>query len=165
MPGHVMRKLITPKIVTVLRWLLTILAGLSLFAWVFSCWLEVCVGVRDDDYVGVWRGCLSISYDYGAKWADHTGEPSAWIGRRNLPLLHWGSLEWSYPHPSSMIFIRLIPLWAIALVCGLPAAWLWAKRRRLLPTDCQKCGYDLSATPAISKCPECGAAIQRSPRA
>ncbi len=100
-----------------------------------------------------------FSYDYGVVWAEHIGEPTAWIGRahQRLPMLHWGSLEWSHPHPSSMIFTLLIPLWALALAFGAPAAWLWAKRRRLLPTDCQKCGYDLRGL--AGKCPECGHAL------
>jgi len=159
-----MRNLITPKAVPALRWCLTMLSVLSLLAWAFSGRWQLCVGIRDDDSIALWRGCAVLSYNYGAEWSDHAGGLAAYVGRAppNLPMLHWGSLEWQ--HPFSGMFSLLIPLWAIALACGVPAAWLWAKRRRLLPTDCQKCGYDLSATPGISKCPECGKATQWSPQ-
>jgi len=161
---HIMRNLISPKALSVLRWLLTILAILSLSAWAFSWRWRMGMQLRTDDYMALSRGCLVFSYNYGVEWADHPGEPSAWIGRahRSHPLLHWGSLE-GY-HPFGMVFSLAIPLWALALAFGAPAAWLWVKRRKLRPTDCQRCGYDLSATPGISKCPECGKATQWSPQ-
>ena len=44
----------------------------------------------------------------------------------------------------------------IALVFGLVAAFAYAaSRRRHPPVYCQRCGYDLRATP--DRCPECGA--------
>jgi len=141
--------------VPAMRWLLTIIAALSSATWLLSYWWEASLHLRIDDCVAIWRGCLMLSYDYRSMWADHQGEPTAWIGRtRPLPTLYWGSFEWS--HPTDMVFALLIPLWALALASGVPAAWLWMRRRRLRPIDCQKCGYDLAATPGISKCPECG---------
>jgi len=151
------RKLITPKTVFALRWFLTVLAVLSLCAWVFTWRWRLGVSVRMGDYVGIARGCFVMSYEYGLAWAEDAGEPRFWLDRvhPNIQLLHWGSLEWGYPHSSIAVFSLAVPLWALALAFGMPAAWLWVKRRKLLPTDCQKCGYDLRGL-ASGTCPECG---------
>ncbi len=48
-----------------------------------------------------------------------------------------------------------VPVWILALACILPWA-VRAMRRRMRPPmgHCQRCGYDLRATPG--RCPECG---------
>ena len=54
------------------------------------------------------------------------------------------------------------PYWFLTLVIGTPAALVWrvGRRRRLRITrgQCERCGYDLRATP--ERCPECGAIPQ-----
>jgi hypothetical protein len=51
-----------------------------------------------------------------------------------------------------------IPFWFLLLAAGsFPAYWIfWSRRQRLRAKEgrCQKCGYDLRATP--ERCPECG---------
>jgi hypothetical protein len=49
-----------------------------------------------------------------------------------------------------------VPTWFAALLtAALPALWLGGKlRRRYPPGHCNRCGYDLRASP--DKCPECG---------
>lgn len=50
-----------------------------------------------------------------------------------------------------------IPLWLVSLPVALLTAGLWLiDRRRFAPELCSNCGYDLSATSAGAKCPECG---------
>lgn len=54
--------------------------------------------------------------------------------------------------------------WVLAAVGG----WsLWfivsgvmaAAQPRLLPSQCRRCGYDMSGVPSAAVCPECGAAV------
>jgi len=58
----------------------------------------------------------------------------------------------------------MVPWYSVALLMALgPLAWLFSagrQRRRRRAGRCQRCGYDLRATP--DRCPECGAA-QRPP--
>jgi hypothetical protein len=61
------------------------------------------------------------------------------------------------PTPSSAWgFELVVPLWAVFLwLAALPAWRGWRARRRYGAGMCQRCGYDLRATPG--RCPECGA--------
>jgi hypothetical protein len=109
-----------------------------------------------DDLFGVSRGCVAAVINYNVSWADRLRVSHVVFGDAPdyLPALPFGGFEWS--DSSSGATIIHLPLWAIALGLGAPAAWLWARHRRLRATDCPACGYDLSATPRNSKCPECG---------
>jgi hypothetical protein len=55
------------------------------------------------------------------------------------------------------------PGWFWCIITGIvPLAWLLAKPFRARPVDgcCQKCGYDLRASPV--RCPECGTPVMRN---
>ena len=52
----------------------------------------------------------------------------------------------------------VIPFSSLAALVLFSTVWFFRLDRRPLPPGhCAKCGYDLSATPAASGCPECGA--------
>jgi hypothetical protein len=50
------------------------------------------------------------------------------------------------------------PIPVVFLIAGVVPLWSgWRVRRRVRSGGCLRCGYDLSATPAPTPCPECGA--------
>jgi len=62
--------------------------------------------------------------------------------------------------PAARYYRLLLPHWFVTVIFTiLPAIWLYKrnKRRKLGPTACQGCGYDLSGNESGS-CPECGVA-------
>jgi hypothetical protein len=71
------------------------------------------------------------------------------------------------PGPYSVNLLVLgveVPYWFIAgtsLLMPMRWLWRWSMRRRSAAAGlCQRCGYDLRASP--DRCPECGAAAVRS---
>jgi hypothetical protein len=120
--------------------------------------------------VGVMRGAQGLSAGFrGLGHSFHTtypaaypnfninsvapGSESAWAGFRYAKV--------SVPdprrsRPKAYLWELVVPLWpVVALTALLPAfrVWRW-HRRRFAAGRCQKCGYDLRATP--DRCPECG---------
>ena len=76
----------------------------------------------------------------------------------------WDSYTWQLTPPTvavtSTYRVRSVstPFWFLLAFCLTPAAvrigrWA-ARRRRHAAGHCQRCGYDLRATP--DRCPECG---------
>jgi len=58
--------------------------------------------------------------------------------------------------------LMTIPHWFLTLIFAImPAIWLfkWNKRRKLGPTACPSCGYDLTGN-ETGACPECGVATK-----
>ena len=50
----------------------------------------------------------------------------------------------------------ILPLWLPLLVFAIPTAWLFYRdRKRIPPSHCQKCGYNLTWNTS-GRCPECG---------
>lgn len=102
------------------------------------------------------------------RWSGaYTGDEAEWPGR-------WGPLRWAVSDgkdPSGTLVRRFFaaPLWMLALFAGtwpLASIALTIRRRRRRKRAarvgcCQRCGYDLRATPVpggktLPRCPECG---------
>jgi hypothetical protein len=60
--------------------------------------------------------------------------------------------------PDHHVWHLCVPAWLlVAMTLMLPAVWMIdhrKRRRRVIENHCEKCGYDLRATP--DRCPECG---------
>ena len=141
-----------------IRWLCVLAAAASAIAylasWRWNYGLDVCA----DHYVGVGRGCVLIGYVEGVDWAEFPKQLSArmWPRHPKIQMLHLGTFVRQPSAVSSYTTVELaLPLWMLTLVFIAPAAWLWVNRRKLRPTDCKRCGYDLRGL-AGNKCPECG---------
>ncbi len=62
---------------------------------------------------------------------------------------------------SWMVTTIAIPCWFLFLLTAAPTALLWwLDRRRIRPTHCQRCGYDLTGN-VSGRCPECGTPVKR----
>jgi hypothetical protein len=68
------------------------------------------------------------------------------------------------PDPTRQISLGLYAWQAMILTGALPAVqlYLWRRHMRERPKQglCQKCGYDLRATP--DRCPECGTVVSKT---
>jgi len=63
-----------------------------------------------------------------------------------------------YPGEPAMPYrVVVVPYWLVALVfAAMPLVWIIRRRKRRVRAGCcERCGYDLRATPL--RCPECGA--------
>ncbi len=108
------------------------------------------------------------------RWSEtYTWDEGGWPGR-------WGPLRWAVtdgkdPWVTSVRRYFAAPLWMLALFAGawpLASIALTIRRRRRRKRAarvgcCQRCGYDLRATPlpggeTLARCPECGAAAAAS---
>ncbi len=86
------------------------------------------------------------------------------ISKSHSGVFWWGGNKYGYPVHNFRFTAVTIQWWFIVLLFSiLPAFSIWRRRRRRrLPTGCcQRCGYDLRATPAtdgplLKICPECG---------
>ena len=99
------------------------------------------------------------------------GRPGT-VGQAGRWGFYYGWGYWEDPNPpagppkyGSMRFV-VVPAWAVALLLAvLPAVAarrelrLSLGRRRRAERQCERCGYDLRATP--DRCPECGLAAEK----
>jgi len=116
------------------------------------------------------RGTVDLWW--GSTYSTATRPPAKYWGLGNFgvevnsSILFWQSRHWfkptvwSYDGPGAIGCTIRIPHWLLALAFLLPPFWWMTERRRQRRWRlglCQKCGYDLRASP--ERCPECGTPI------
>lgn len=90
-------------------------------------------------------------------------KPGEWLSE--FPLWHpcrdYGRFRMFYDERGIPAVTFTVPLWFLTVVSAVLAVWwpvYFVRHRRRYPAGhCQKCGYDLRATP--ERCPECGTAV------
>jgi hypothetical protein len=142
--------------------------------WVRSYWISDS-WYRWSDRTG--RDVWTLSGAFMMLWGDlgpeHNMPDSGWVHEMTIayPIgLQWPSVIRG-AFPENMIVSGsyvTVPLWLPALLFAItPTYWLLGPRRRLKRRRklglCERCGYDLRASPG--RCPECGAEKDVTPSA
>lgn len=127
--------------------------------WAGSRWWACSTSIPYACTVNVSGGSLILQWSDSASLA-----PTAfsWSGpNRNILAFEWWFIHYSMASGAGETISGIfVPIWTLALLVGLPTAWMWYRDRRRAPGLCTKCGYDLrGADHAV--CPECGAAVTR----
>jgi len=147
------------KIRSVCKWSGAVVTVLLVVIWVGSAWRRSALYLlptfalsADSGQYGVaWLEPWSIVPDIdGLGW---TFSPSTFLR------FAWGFDFDRGPIQTGHISVTIyFPGWFLALLTGLPTAWLWYRERRRAPGLCINCGYDLRGA-EHNVCPECGVEV------
>jgi hypothetical protein len=168
------------------KWTLTIIASVTLLAWLLSGWIVASVS-------GVCRSChfiIDLEAGQVSTTLQHPFHPSVVIpleGRvrrraplvrpdpmlvasRSAPSVRW---YWNGRWFSDRIFragenidLVRVPLWPLIAAAAIPAGVLWGAEVRAVHRRrtgrCTACGYDRRGLPHEAPCPECGSPLHPS---
>lgn len=142
-----------------IKWGGTVLTVLLLVVWVGSAWWWAkwtCNFPNVD--LGVGRGRVVVEINPPDGW----GRMTAFGRGEETAIEFW--VDWDVhreiygPRAGRVSDVWVaIPLWMLALLCGVTAFQMHYSDRRRPNGCCRKCGYDLRGN-ASGVCPECGAA-------
>ena len=131
-----------------------------------------------------------VSWSWTALWVDAGGRPRVTLSRGGVrivvvpsqrypqfytPLLQSAGLRVERTSSPMLALIGdtlragnygatvYVPVWLLAIMCGVVAAALWKIGTPLGPPECLRCGYDLTGNKS-GRCPECGAEVGRVKR-
>ena len=113
------------------------------------------------------QSAIDINYPHGLgqKWGwEHTDKPQPMIDSLSPSFSQRLGFDFDLPSQWENIGVVILPYWLLTILfAGIPAHWLFRKRRqfrRLKVGCCASCDYDLRATP--DRCPECGTVPKNS---
>lgn len=134
----------------VLKWTGTGLCLLVLAGFIYSVRHVVSFIASHDRYeASLEAGCITFQW-----------QPKIWRNPRFPPErgLQFGGSDGTifwWPGAQLKPFGVMVPLWLPFIVVAVPTTILWRRDRRIPPTHCQNCGYDLTGN-VSGRCPECG---------
>ena len=149
------------KIRKTVKWAGVVFSAVCFAAWIGSAWFRLCWLGKQGHGAGFGAGVVNFGW-----MAPGLPEyvPRGWSFPRQLEAFRWNFL-WE---DSGDILVFQVPLWAVLapLLMATAAAWKLDSlaRRRARTGLCKNCGYNLSATPTASRCPECGASADEALR-
>ncbi len=136
-------------------WALTIVATLLVALTITSIWGNMWIA-WSDKCIAVFHGQIAFRWGFSNPGLQILSPGSH---------VRWFDADWEWfrrSYQKSAFGAVNAPLWLIAIIVSVAAAWCWHAARTIsLMGRCRKCGYDLRGLGEQTVCPECGRPFAR----